>query len=129
MLDLSPQIFEVMGASRRLTRFTSTCLCLLLLSLAQHLVRKSFFFFSRHHSQFPLCLDSLPLDDCPRAAPCLAQDTRRRALSQPVSVPPQGGPVGALMSGPAGCATGGWRWSHVKRLTFHGPGRLNPSPE
>lgn len=45
MLDLSPQIFEVMGASRRLTRFTSTCLCLLLLSLAQHLVRKSFFFF------------------------------------------------------------------------------------
>lgn len=26
MLDLSPQIFEVMGASRRLTRFTSMCL-------------------------------------------------------------------------------------------------------
>lgn len=88
MLDLSPQISEVMGASRRLTRFTSMCLCLLLLSLAQHLGRKSFFFFSRHHSQFPLCLDSLPLDDCPRAARCLAQDTRRRALSQPVSVPP-----------------------------------------
>lgn len=93
MLDLSPQIVEVMGAFRRLTRFTSTCLCLFLLSLAQHLMQKSF--FSRHHGPFPLCSDSLARACRPRAARRLAQYRRGEEPCGPASV----GPAAAWVRG------------------------------
>ena len=71
LLDLSPQIFKMVGALRHLTRLTSTCLLPVTLGFSEMSSPKIMFLC--HHGRFPFYSSSFPPDHQQR---CCSQRIR-----------------------------------------------------